>query len=308
MDANVLINLDEVDFNTKALEPLRPLRVHLQLRGGVLDLNDLDARLGAGRLGGNVQLDGRGALAAVRTDLRWDGLRLETWIHQPRTAAKAPPYVSGALQGAARLQGQGRSTAQILAQLTGVFRAELRDGRVSHLAVEAAGLDVAQALGVFLKGDDALEVTCAVADFVADKGALLPRVVVLDTTDSTLWMDGTLSLATEQLDLRLVVSPKDFSPLALRTPLHLRGSLALPEVSVNTSRVVGRAGLAVLLGLANPLAALLPLIDPGNRKEAEQHAAGCQRLVQRGAAVAQAKPLRARSAVKPTVGRPQVVK
>jgi AsmA family protein len=284
MDANVLVDIDEVDLNTSVLEPLHPLRAHLQLNAGVLNIGDLEARMGSGRLRGDVQLDGRRTQAAMRADLRWDGLRLERWIHQPRPAANAPPYVSGALQGMARLQGQGHSTAQVLAQLKGTVRAELREGRVSHLAVEAAGLDVAQGLGVLIKGDDALQVSCAVADVVVDKGVFVPRAVVLDNSDSTLWMDGSLSLANETLDLRLVVSPKDFSPLALRTPIHVRGSLAQPKLSVNAGQVARRVGLAALLGFVNPLAALLPLIDPGDRDEAAQHTAGCKALLQRSAA------------------------
>ena len=293
MDANGLIRIDEVDLNTSYLEPLRPLHAHLQVRAGVLDISALDARLGAGlgagsgagagRLRGSLQLDGRSSVAAVRTDLRWDGLRLERWIRQPRAAADAPPYVSGTLQGFARLSGQGRSTAQILAQLKGQLRTELRDGKVSHLAVEAAGLDIAQALGVLIKGDEALPVLCAVADLKAERGVFVPRVMVLDSSDSTLWVDGSVSLASEALDLRAVVSPKDFSPLALRTPLRLRGTLAQPAVSIDASRLAGRVGLAFLLALVNPLAALVPLLDPGDKAAAADDAAGCQSLVKRGA-------------------------
>jgi AsmA family protein len=91
-------------------------------------------------------------------------------------------------------------------------------------------------------------------------------------------------LANETLDLRLLVSPKDFSPLALRTPIHVRGSLAQPKLSVNAGEVASRVGLAALLGFVNPLAALMPLIDPGDRDKAAQHTAGCEALVQRSAA------------------------
>ena len=280
MDANVLIDMDELDLNTAVLEPLRPLRAHLQLQGGVLDIGAIDARAGPGRLRGSVQLDGRLATAAMASDLRWEGLRLEQWIHQNRGSGK-PPWASGTVKGLARLQGQGNSTASILSHLKGRLQADWQNGRISHLAVEAAGLDLAQALGVLIKGDDALVVNCAVADLVADKGIFKPRLMVIDSSDSTLWLDGTVSLATEALDLRVIVSPKDFSPLALRAPLRLRGSLADPQVSIETGRLAGRVGLAALLALINPLAGLLPLLDPGDTPAAARDAAGCQRLDQR---------------------------
>ena len=280
MDANVLIDIGDVDLNTRLLEPLRPLRAHLQLAGGVLTLRELDVRTAQGRLMGDLGLDGRGAMALWKAELRWDGVRLERWIRQSR-ADGAPPYVSGELDGQASLQGQGRSTAEILASLKGQARSELRGGTVSHLAVEAAGLDVAQGLGLLFKGDDALPVQCAVADLVASDGVFRPRAMVLDTPDSAIWVDGSLSLATEALDLRAVVVPKDFSPLTLRTPLRVRGSFAQPEVSVETGPAGKKLAATILLGLLNPLAALIPLVDPGDADGARRGAAGCKALRQR---------------------------
>ena len=277
MDANVLVDVAEVDLDTTWLQPLRPVRTHLQLAGGVLTLRDLDARTAQGRLRGDLTLDGRAATALWTADLRWSAVRLEQWIRQTR-AAGAPPYVTGRLNGRAKVQGQGRSTAEILASLSGTLRSELREGTVSHLAIEAAGLDLAQALGVLIKGDDSLPVYCAVADLAVDKGALRPRVMVLDTRDSTVWVDGSLSLAQETLDLRGIVVPKDFSPLALRTPLNVRGSFADPQVSLQAGPLAGKLAASALLALVNPLAALLPLIDTGDGDSGDTGMAGCRNL------------------------------
>ena len=280
MDADVLIDFAEADLNTSWLEPLRPLHGHLLLAGGVLTLRDLDARTAQGRLGGQVQLDGRSSLALWTADLRWDGVQLENWVRQARADTRAP-YVSGQLNGRAKLAGQGRSTAEILASLKGTAHTELTGGAISHLAVEAAGLDLAEALGLLVVGDDALPVGCAVADLVADRGVFRPRVMVLDTTDSALWVDGSLSLATETMDLRAVVSPKDFSPLALRSPLHVQGSFANPKLSLEMGRLAPRVAAAALLALVNPLAALIPLIDTGNTERAARASSSCRALMER---------------------------
>ncbi len=280
MDADVSIDIAHADLNTVYLEPLQPLRGHLQLADAVLTLRELDTRTAQGRLKGQLALDGRSERALWTTDLRWDDVRLERWIRQPR-ANGAPPYVSGRLNGSATLAGQGRSTAEILANLKGQVRSELRGGSVSHLVIEAAGLDIAQSLGVLIKGDDALPVSCAVADLVADRGVLRTRVMVLDTSDSTVWIDGSLSLASEQLDLRAVVSPKDRSPLALRTPLRVEGSFSDPRLVLDKGAIGGKVAAAFALALLNPLAALIPLFDMGNADEAGRGAAGCQALIKR---------------------------
>lgn len=283
MDANVLVDIADLDLGSSFLEPLKPLRTHLVLTDGVLTLREFDARTGQGRLGGTVQLDGRGAQALWTADVHWAGVRLESWVHQKR-ADSAPPFVTGSLNGQARVAGQGKSTAAILGSLRGGVRMQLVGGTISHLAVEAAGLDIAQGLGVLIKGDDALPVQCTVVDLVAEQGVLRPRVLVLDTRDSTLWIDGSLSMANEALDMRVVVTPKDFSPLALRTPLDVRGTFGDPIVSLDKGRLGTRLGASALLGLINPLAALIPLMDVGSGADAKRGADDCRALSNRIAA------------------------
>ena len=262
MNANVLMAFDRVELGSLFALPLQPLKTHLTLQDGKLHLNNLVARTADGNLSGQLALDGTGPIALWDADLRWSGVKLEEWLKQPRNGG-GPPYVSGSLVGRALLKGQGRSTAQILGSLDGVVTSSLRNGRVSHLAVEAAGLDIAQALGLLIKGDDLLPVSCALVDMQATQGVLRPRALVVDTGDSTLWADGSVSLKDETLDLRVVVTPKDFSPLSLRTPLFVKGAFKDPRISVDKGPLARKLGGAVLLALLNPLAALVPLLDSG---------------------------------------------
>ena len=174
-----------------------------------------------------------------------------------------------------------RSTADILASLDGSIRTELVQGAVSHLGIEVAGLDIAQSIGVLFKGDDALPVQCAVVDLRAKNGVFTPRVMVVDTTDTTVWVDGSLSLATEKLNLRAMALPKDFSPLTIRAPLNVTGSFANPQVSLEKKPVGLKLAASALLAIINPLAAVIPLLDSGDSKEAKQRAAGCKNLMQK---------------------------
>ncbi|MBC7956395.1 MAG: AsmA family protein [Cytophagales bacterium] len=266
MNANVLMSFDRVELGSLFALPLQPLKTHLTLQDGTLRLSDLVARTADGNLAGTVVLDGTGKLALWRADLRWSGVKLEEWLKQKR-AGGGPPYVSGSLVGRASLKGQGRSTAQILGSLDGTITTSLRNGRVSHLAIEAAGIDIAEALGVLIKGDDLLPVSCGLADMQATQGVLRPRALVVDTSDSTVWADGSVSLKDETLDLRAVVTPKDFSPLALRTPLIVKGPFKDPRISVEKGPLARKLAGAVLLALLNPLAALVPLVDTGGAEE-----------------------------------------
>ena len=126
----------------------------------------------------------------------------------------------------------------------------MREASISHLVIEMLGLDVAQALGLKLKGDDALPILCNVVDLDIAGGVAKPEGVRRQhhrLRRSSI--DGSVSLKTEAMDLRAVVSPKDFSPLTLRTPILVRGTLGDPAVSVELGKLVGKAAAATLLGV-----------------------------------------------------------
>jgi uncharacterized protein involved in outer membrane biogenesis len=269
MDADVAVQLAVLDLGTTALEPFQPLQGHITLRDGVLDLKSLLARTSAGEVQGAVGLDSRPALPRWNADLRWTGIQLDRFIKKRDLAVRKDAhgvrpdvgYISGALGGNAKLTGEGRSTARLLASLDGTARLWVRDGTVSHILVEAAGIDVAQALGVFVKGDDKLPMQCALAQFVLVNGKVMPEVFVVDTKDTTMLIDGDLSLATESLDLRMTAHPHDFSPLALRTPVKVSGTFSDPHIRPEAKPLALRAGAAAALSLASPVAAMLALLD-----------------------------------------------
>jgi uncharacterized protein involved in outer membrane biogenesis len=269
MNADVGVQLAVLDLGTKALEPFQPLRGRITLQDGVLNLKDLLARTSAGEVQGLIGLDSRPANPKWNADLRWSGIQLDRFITTRDAAVRKDAsgdkpdvgYISGALGGNAQLKGEGKSSAKLLASLDGTARMWVRDGTVSHILVEAAGIDVAQALGVFVKGDDKLPMQCALAQFDIVNGKVMPEVFVIDTKDTTMLIDGDLSLATESLDLRMTAHPHDFSPLALRTPVKVLGTFDAPHIRPEMKPLATRAGAAVALSLANPLAALLVLVD-----------------------------------------------
>ena len=269
MNADVGVQLAVLDLGTTLLEPFRPLKGHITLRDGVLNLKDLLARTSAGEVQGLIGLDSRPANPKWNADLRWSGIQLDRFIKARDIAVRkdaggAKPdvgYISGALGGNAQLRGEGKSSAKLLASLDGTARLWVRDGTVSHILVEAAGIDVAQALGVFIKGDDKLPMQCALAQFDLVNGKLMPEVFVIDTKDTTMLIDGELSLASESLDLRMTAHPHDFSPLALRTPVKVTGPFNDPHIRPEVGPLAKRGAAALVLSLANPLAALLALVD-----------------------------------------------
>ncbi|UUX94261.1 AsmA family protein [Aquabacterium sp. J223] len=281
MNADVRVRLDRADLHTPLLEALTPLQARITLQDGVLAIDELLARTAGGSLQGRLGLDGRDEKRPQWTvDLRASDVDLDRWL-KARNAraggedAPAPGYVSGRLQLKTTLAGQGRSIATLAESLDGDLSAWIRNGRISHLVVEALGLDVAQGLGLLLSKDKSLPLTCAVMQFGVRDGRMTTEVGLFDTPDSTVLLTGTIGLADERLALTAQARPKDFSPLTLRSPLHVEGSFGDPKVRLDARTLGLKGAAAVALAFVNPLAALIPLIDPGDR----DNAGGCGQAV-----------------------------
>jgi uncharacterized protein involved in outer membrane biogenesis len=301
--------IDVLDLGSPAVAPLRAVRAHVLLQGGVLQLQDLQAGVAGGQLSGSSQLDGRGEPARWQLGLHLDGIDMAGWVRALQSPASTTPppkgkatlqqqrqaarlggdqpvrsYLTGVLGGRMQLQGQGHSTAQILGTLQGRVDLQLREGTLSHLVTEVAGIDLAQALGVMVRGDRPLPLRCAIFELAVENGVATLSRGVLDNSDSTLRLDGRIDLRDELLALRATAYPKDFSPLALRVPVLVTGSLADPQVGLD-GRALGRKSLAAvaLAVVAAPAAALLALVDTGQEEKGDPCAAA--------AAKAGAKPL-----------------
>lgn len=272
MNADVQVQLASVDFGSDLIAPFAPLHAHVTLDGGVLAIRELQAENAGGRLRGGLTIDSRKNPPFWDSDLRWADLRLERFLKFQNPREGGHPYVTGLLGGHAKLQGSGRSTAAMLASLDGSMQLLVRQGTISHLSMELSGIDLAQSLGLLLRGDDALPMRCAAAHLAFKDGEVTPQVAVLDTKDTTLTVGGSLSLAEENLALILNASPHDFSPLALRGPVRVNGPFSAPQVKIDAKRAGLKVAAAAALGtVLTPLAAVLPLLDFG---EADREVCG----------------------------------
>src|SRR3546814_4151693 len=75
----------------------------------------------------------------------------------------------GRFGGKVVLAGTGRSVAQLLGTADGEIAMSMEGGRLSHLIVELAGIDVAEALPFLFSSDRPVELRCIVGDFVAKR-------------------------------------------------------------------------------------------------------------------------------------------
>jgi len=91
---------------------------------------------------------------------------------------------------------------------------------------------------------------------------------------TTLVGSGSIDLGQETLDLKLFQKTKNTSPLALQSPIYIRGSFARPEYGIDKGPVAARVICAIALAMVNPLLVLIPLIDPGPGEDSD-----CRQLI-----------------------------
>ncbi|HJW10994.1 MAG TPA: AsmA-like C-terminal region-containing protein, partial [Albitalea sp.] len=284
MNADVKLRLQRADLGSLFRQPLSPLNGDLSLTSGVLRISNLVARTAGGEATGQLRLDGTHDNPRWRADVRWSGVELDKWLRPrntrsetPQAGGEKPSYVTGKLGGHADLQARGRSTAQMAASVDGKVQAWVRNGSISHLVVEEAGIDIAESLGLMLTGDNMLTMNCAVINANASSGSLTPEVALIDTDDTTIFVTGSISLADEGLALTMTAKPKDMTPVALRSPVRVQGTFSSPKVVLDKKRIAGRAIAATALAIVNPLAALVPLLDTGDKEKS----GGCGQALER---------------------------
>jgi uncharacterized protein involved in outer membrane biogenesis len=217
-----------------------------------------------GKAGGIIQVDAQEVPPAIEMDLEMRALDLAKFFKGTRFAED----MGGTFGGKLQLKGNGGTVRSMLGSSNGQMSVIMEGGKVSNLIVEVLGIDVAEALGFALTKDKPVRVRCVVADMGIRDGLMKSNALVFDNTDSNVTGDATVNLKTEQFKVEMLAHPKDFSPLSARTPVGAQGTFADPHIAIDPSEAIARGAAAVALGvLLTPLAAIIPLLEPGEGKD-----------------------------------------
>jgi AsmA family protein len=200
--------------------PIDNLNAKLSLNDGVLKFEPAALGVADGRIELYSTFDGSARPSKVKIDARLRQLDLKRLLGNSTFAQKS----LGPIGGRINLSGTGDSFRELMATASGNTFIVMSGGEVSGLLVELAGLDVAESLGVLVRGDKPVPLRCAVIDLHGQDGQMSVQNLVLDTTDTVIFGEGKIDLRDEQLDIVLTPVPKDFSPLSLRSFIRVGGS------------------------------------------------------------------------------------
>ncbi|MBN8480118.1 MAG: AsmA family protein [Xanthomonadales bacterium] len=244
--------------------PVDRVEARVRMEAGRLRLDPLRFGIAGGRIGGSVQIDGAEKPPQGQFILEARALQMARLL--PTLATGDATF--GEINGALALAGTGDSLAAVLATADGEVKLLIEHGRVSKALLETAGLNFGNLLLTKLFGDRSVELECAAAQLVAERGVLTPQAFLVDTKEALIEVEGKVDLARERFDLEVKPQAKGLRILSLRSPLQVRGSFLHPEVGVKKGPLIARGIGAVVLGVfAAPAAALVPLVATSRRDD-----------------------------------------
>ncbi|OWK31732.1 AsmA family protein [Sphingomonas mucosissima] len=164
--------------------------------------------------------------------------------------------VTGRVDARARLAGRGSTVREAVGHSSGRIGLAARQGELPKEVAEALGFDAG---GALLAGrDDRAVLRCVIVGLDVRNGRGQVSPLVVDTSQSRLDGQGTITFPEERLSIRLTGAPKHNAVLRLPGSATMTGTISEPDIVVprevksigNVLKAVGRA----ITGKQEPIA------------------------------------------------------
>lgn len=208
--------------------PVEHLEFRVRLDDGRALVQPLSLDVAGGKVSGEAALNGREDVPSADADLTFEDLDLKPFFEGTAFIQE----MAGRFSGHAYVLGVGKTVAEMMGTARGEAAVAMREGSISGLIVEAAGLDVAEALALVVGGDAPIGIRCGRVDLDVDEGKVKVERAVVDTTDSLLVGKGIVDLGRETFDVQIEARAKDFSLIDMAAPVRAHGAFNDPSVAI----------------------------------------------------------------------------
>lgn len=238
------VKLDAKKVTAENYLPVKALAGTVTVHSGKAVVKPLDVRIAGGSIKGSMSLDSQQKPPVAAADVKVRGLNLQTFFQKTQFF----DTTGGKIGADVDIEGQGKSLAEVMGAANGKVFITMDGGSMSGLLIEGAGLDIAEALVLFVTEDARVPIRCAAGHIDLSNGEAKFDRLIMDTTDSVLYFRGKSNLRKQTIKMDIFADAKDFSLLDLDAPVHLEGKIRKPDISIGK-------GLPI------------PLIDPGNAED-----------------------------------------
>ncbi len=108
----------------------------------------------------------------------------------------------------------------------------MEGGTVSDLMVSLAGLQIIDALALYVTGDHRIPIRCALGRLDFNNGTVTFERTLLDTRRSVLNVQGSAGMALQVVNVTVSAQPKKFDLLDLHGPVSVHGKIRNPQITI----------------------------------------------------------------------------
>ena len=254
---NMDVTLDAKKVIAPPWLPVQALAFRVVILNGVATVKPLTMSVfGGGTIQGELVMDARTDTPKVRANLRAGDIEFKNFFRESRYF----DATQGKIQGRLALAGNGRSLAQVMGTADGHVALALGGGSVSSLMVSLAGLQIFDALILYVAGDNRIPIKCAMGRLNFQQGTVAFDRTLLDTQKSVLYVQGQASLKSQTVKAEIDAHRKGFDLLDLHGTVRVEGKLRNPQVGLGRvfplpTPVIGAAKDVACADLTNQLLA-----------------------------------------------------
>jgi AsmA family protein len=238
------VKLDAKKVTAENYLPVEALAGTVVIRGGKALVKPLRMRVAGGSVDGALSLDSSAKLPIAAADVKMRDVDLKQFFR----GTQFVDTTGGKLGADIDIEGQGKSLADVMGTASGKTFVTMSGGSMSGLLIEGAGLDIAEALALYIGEDARVPIRCAAGHIDVANGDAKFERLIMDTTDSVLYFRGETNLRKQTVKMDIFADAKDFSLIDIDAPVHLQGKIRDPEISI---------------GKGVPI----PLIEPGDAED-----------------------------------------
>lgn len=229
---NMDVTLDARKVVAPDYLPVQALSFRVLINDGVATAKPLTLKLiGSGTITGEMAIDAKTENPKVSANLKANSIELQTFFRNSQYF----DTTQGRIRGSVALVGHGRSLAQVMGGADGHVEVALGGGSVSSLMVSLAGLQLFDALILYVSGDKRIPILCAMGRMNFNKGTITLDKTLLDTRKSVLDVRGTVALQSQVMNMEVKAYPKSFDLLDLHGPVSVTGKIRQPQVGTGRS-------------------------------------------------------------------------
>lgn len=236
-NVNVTIGADQLIAADKT--KLGKVVVTALMQNGKFTLSNFNL---ANYVSAQAVLDASGETATASAKLKFNDMPLKLFFAKQGVG-------SGVLTGDIRLNSRGASQNALAAALNGQVFLNAKDVHIDSF------IELPSFLSFLTPSDQTqpLTVSCAVVNVPVKNGVLISdKKIGVENNIFDLQVDGDINLGTENVDLKLVVSPRSEGILkSVFNSVSLVGPLAAPSVRINAEQTLNRAlslGMTFFMG------------------------------------------------------------